>query len=1252
MDQNVRTTDDVTFGNVTVAGSGKGLYFTGGNNRVYFAGNRAFEGNGTTLQIGEGHSLTQLQSSTATYLYNGSVGNSPPLVFGNETGASKKAIYLESYWMVYQGHQNEGHKFRTTDASGNLTDRFTITTSGATSNIGLNTGAFYLSDSNAGLYRDNTYDVILLQANSSGNPLYMAGAGEVRISIDSNNNETAQKFIVGNNAIKSTNELFSVNESGTAFASSDFRAPIFYDSDDTTYRIDGLGTSVLNALTTNGIFRANGTGAPFMRWHNTTASGYMLLGMYDDNGSQKVWFGMAGRTQTFGSYAAYSTDGLSMNLDGSGAINISNRGSSKRINLNTGAESSTNFTTLRLDNQNVSITPDSNTGTLDAPIFRELTSTGYYLDPSSTGTSLSINGGIVTTAPGGSILMKHAVSEVDAWIFQENAANWGLYWKNNPSGHHAFGAYTTVGAELVGMSAANVSGRGVLTSNFVGASSAYAQWMLSNYTGYIWSASTIDAAGDMRSPIYYDRDNTGFRIDPTDYSYVRYLKVRSSGTSSGTRALTIHDESQSEINFGSYPGAWTSALQIQSNNNATYLWISPLTSNNGRIYMAGAGLEIFTESNALSGQFFSGQFRTGFIYDFNDTTYYLDPNGSTSGIFRGMLRIGGGGYGGGNYNENIRLVDATNGFSVIVFGASGDTGPGRYQWLKNSSDNFELRPISQSTVWYWDQSGIAYSNVQVRAPIFYDQNNTGYYVDPNSSSRLRGPVDIDDGHGGTRIRLTANGSEMGTGVPSYLQMWVSEPGVTWNDAGFGFNVHNDGGSPAGFGRINGGQGQAYMRFNTGGNTYFYNTNTSGTRYSTMEWYSNGTVYANDYLTGGNSLRAPIFYDSNDTGYYVNPNGQSQFSYVMANDWFRPQGCTGVYWNSYGRGMWMPECEGNPYGNITTYAGGRNGWQGWGIQSRYTFMSTGGDNCGVHDSARGWIWYMSGAELNLYWAGSRRAVTTSWGTYFDGYTEAGGSVRGPIFYDNQDTGYYLDPHNTDNQGLRIRGGTLHGPNWSWGAYLRVGTNGYLDGWAHVMTTNGNLHLDCRAGYETYINHYTGNRTYTYELRSTFIYDYNNTGYYMDPNGTSRMNYVIHDNVYSYSWIFSQNNIIAYYSDERLKTNLGPIENPLDKVHQLNGFYYIENDLARSFGYTDEKVQVGLSAQQVQAVLPQVVTLAPFDMDIDEDTREIKGSKTGENYLTVDYEKIVPLLVEAIKELSDDLNKTKEEVKELRKLIEEK
>jgi len=96
------------------------------------------------------------------------------------------------------------------------------------------------------------------------------------------------------------------------------------------------------------------------------------------------------------------------------------------------------------------------------------------------------------------------------------------------------------------------------------------------------------------------------------------------------------------------------------------------------------------------------------------------------------------------------------------------------------------------------------------------------------------------------------------------------------------------------------------------------------------------------------------------------------------------------------------------------------------------------------------------------------------------------------------------------------------------------------------------------------------------------------------------------------------IIAYYSDDRLKIKLGNLENALEKVNSLNGFTYKPNEAALALGVDQDEVRVGVSAQEVQAVLPEAVKDAPVE--------------NSEGYLTVQYEKIVPLLIEAIKELS--------------------
>jgi hypothetical protein len=107
------------------------------------------------------------------------------------------------------------------------------------------------------------------------------------------------------------------------------------------------------------------------------------------------------------------------------------------------------------------------------------------------------------------------------------------------------------------------------------------------------------------------------------------------------------------------------------------------------------------------------------------------------------------------------------------------------------------------------------------------------------------------------------------------------------------------------------------------------------------------------------------------------------------------------------------------------------------------------------------------------------------------------------------------------------------------------------------------------------------------------------------------------------IRATNAVTSYYSDDRLKTRTGNIENALEKVLSLDGFHYHANETAVALGYDASKQEVGLSAQQVQAVLPEVIAPAPIDPQ----------------YMTMHYERLVPLLVEAIKEQQKQIEELK-------------
>jgi hypothetical protein len=104
------------------------------------------------------------------------------------------------------------------------------------------------------------------------------------------------------------------------------------------------------------------------------------------------------------------------------------------------------------------------------------------------------------------------------------------------------------------------------------------------------------------------------------------------------------------------------------------------------------------------------------------------------------------------------------------------------------------------------------------------------------------------------------------------------------------------------------------------------------------------------------------------------------------------------------------------------------------------------------------------------------------------------------------------------------------------------------------------------------------------------------------------------------------ITAYYSDDNLKTRLGTIDNALDKLCSLTGFYYQANETAQALGYKVKR-EVGVSAQEVQKVMPEIVSSAPID----------------DKYLTIHYERLIPLLIESIKELKNEVDVLKGQIK---------
>jgi hypothetical protein len=871
-------------------------------------------------------------------------------------------------------------------------------------------------------------------------------------------------------------------------------------------------------------------------------------------------------------------------------------------------------------------------GSLRAPIFYDLNDTSYYTNPASTSvlssvvlrgaSAISFYGAGSGTYNIGSIYSSTSINSWEAPLETDSytAARvpFILTWRG---GYAAKG-----GLKLIGDASAELGGNVVLHSGNI---SSYA----------VPSSRTITINGTTQDL----SANRSFTVSGTVTSGVSITSAGSANNAPSTPS----------VNIGMYVDTYAFIDLSTANTNGSWIDFSKANGtdyggriryNNGSDYFsisAGANeqLRIFN-SNAEA----LGSFRAPIFYDSNDTSYYVNPAGAS--ILNGLKLVSSGDQASGN-DYTLWIQGSSNDWGVGVDKSSADYG---LKWSLASSHSYGLQGVKNGSEYFRVGTDLMYHDTQMRSPIYYDNNNTGYYVDPASTSNLA--LLSLYGHDNQLKINTYSGGASG--------WFAQEAGVNkWE-------------------------------------TYHYQG-----RY---RWYNYTTNQEEAFLdnSGGylqvrTSMRAPVFYDSNDTGYYVDPASTTKLNALtlssLASDDGMIENNTGGYFHLGGWGVgrtaatailvntaYRADIADNATyatsaGNSDTVDGFHgdifyrnlgfgSGFPSWNLntvdpdRSGFTY-SNGSPWTGpfIHIGASGY-----GLQFNASYSSNGAAISyrtrngdtgnwNSWwrmysdtyrpyaddsGTtgqrifnylYASSYLESGGAVYGTIFYDNNNRGYYMDPDGTSqlssiytNNWVRVQGDSgVYSQDY--GGHLRRPVNASHGTW-EIFGYNKNGY----AGMNVY-DPQGYNNNYMHESGNGGLYQQNGNGWiYYHSRGNACLGIMTSSTSSSYKLyvggsIYAEGDVVAY-SDRRKKENIITVNNALDTVNKLRGVYYNRID------DSSKKRQIGVIAQEIQEVLPEVVTYAE---DLDE--------------YGVSYGNITGLLIEAIKEQQIQIEELKQLVNKL-------
>jgi hypothetical protein len=399
-------------------------------------------------------------------------------------------------------------------------------------------------------------------------------------------------------------------------------------------------------------------------------------------------------------------------------------------------------------------------------------------------------------------------------------------------------------------------------------------------------------------------------------------------------------------------------------------------------------------------------------------------------------------------------------------------------------------------------SGSIRSRDDMRSPVFYDSNNTGYYLNPDGFSNL---------HSATFNANWAGGS------PHHgaINIRGNYPSMMFRNF-----VSNT----------------AWLRHMDGAGDIQHYYVPDG--YDSANWTIKHTMTGGGMFYSAESHRAPIFYDSNNTGYYTDPASTS----VLNNITF----------------------------GTSTNGGNLSGNSDWGM--RFTTSS-------------GYIWF---GPAN---SGHAHIYTDRPNFYFNAQlTVNGGSqintsdIRASIFYDSDNTNYYLNPAGTYSQ--IYADGSVNGSAGVGLSFWSNGGNGAIFSFHRGGVYAVNMGLDSDnviriGGWSA-----AGSRLQ------------------MDMSGNLTMA-----------------GDVTAYSDARVKENVKTINNALEKVLKSRGVYYNRTDSE------DKKTKIGVIAQEMLEVVPEVV------------------NQDNDGMYNVSYGNITALLIEAIKEQNQIIEDLKQRITKL-------